>query len=38
MALYRKNRINSPRRPTVCYKCSDVNLLLYSTITVQREI
>ena len=30
--------INYPRRPGVCYRCSDVNSLFYSTITVHREI
>jgi len=39
MVLYKKKcRFNSPRRPTVCYRCSDVNLLFYYTITVHREI
>jgi len=38
MVLNRKCRLNSSRQPTVCYKCSDENLLFYSTITVLREI
>ena len=38
LVLNRKCRLNSPRQPTVCYKCSDENLLFYSTITVLREI
>jgi len=37
MVLYRKC-LNSPRHPTVCYKCSDVNLLFYLSIMVHRNI
>ena len=38
MAFNTKCRLNSPRRSTVCYRCSNVNLLLYSTIAVHRGI
>ena len=39
MVTYKeKCRLNSLRRPAVCYRCSNVNLLFYSTITVHIEI
>ena len=34
LVLSRKCRLNTPCQPTVCYKCTNVNLLFYSTITV----
>jgi len=37
LVLNKKCRLNSPRQRTVC-KCTNVNLLFYSTITVLREI
>jgi len=39
LVLYKKKcRLNFPRRFTVRYIRSDVNLLFYSTIAVHREI
>jgi len=36
--LTQKFRLNSSRRPTVCNRCSDANLLFYFTITMHRDI
>ena len=36
--LIEKCRLNSLRRPAVCYRCSNVNVLFHTTITVHRDL
>ena len=37
MVLYRKCRLNSPRQPTVCYKCSDAVINATTVHSLQQK-